>query len=162
MKINPNEKPMIYLGHPIRGKMSSYGKENTGTYLYENSNCAQAIQNVRWLRQEFPEVRWYCPGETETPIQLAHKMGFLTVSQILKVDFTIIKTMCSGAVLHKWEVSRGLAAEQEKCEKWKYPFVVLEGPKEIEKCDRRAISLVVNQVIAQKELMDELGAEENE
>jgi hypothetical protein len=148
MESNCNDKPMIYLGHPIRGKMTSYGKEDAGIYQYENVNCAQAIANVHWLRKEFPQVRWYCPGEVEIPIQTAHRMGFLTVPQILEVDFHIIKELCSGAVLHKWEPSKGLAAEQGRCEAWNYPHVVLEGPWEIENCDLVAIKKVVDQVLA--------------
>jgi len=151
MKTNPDKKPMIYLGHPIRGKKTSYGKEDTGIYQYENMNCEQAIRNVQWLRQKFPEVRWYCPGEVEIPVQTAHRLGFLTVPQILEVDFHIIKELCLGGVLHRWEPSKGLAKEQERCVEWNYPHVVLEGPREIEHCDILAIKKVVDQVLAIQE-----------
>jgi hypothetical protein len=145
-----SKKPMIYLGHPIRGKMKIYGgKTNDGVYDYENVNCAQAVENVNWLRKTYPEVRWYCPGEVETPVQMAHRMGMLTVPQILDMDFAIIRLLCSGGLLHIWEHSSGAEKEAERCLEWNYPHLVLrEVPKEIWECDQGVIQLMVRQVLA--------------
>jgi hypothetical protein len=149
------KKPMIYLGHPIRGKMKTYGGDDANVYNHENVNCLQAIDNVLWLRENYPQVRWYCPGEVETPIQMAHRMNFLSVPQILDMDFAIIRLECSGGLLHIWEDSKGAEKEAVRCEGWSYPYHVFrEVPKEIWDCDQRPVVELVKSVLFQYEALD--------
>jgi hypothetical protein len=147
------KRPMIYLGHPIRGKKTTYG-ETVGpddpVYDYETDNCEQAIINVGWLRHQFRGVRFYCPGEVEVPIQMAHRLGFMNIDQILKMDFEIIRQLCVAGLFHKWEDSKGVDKEIERCVEWSYPHLILEDcSRNIWSCDREKIAALVQVVLEQ-------------
>ena len=139
-------KPMIYLCHPMRGKKGDTGESNID-YDYQNVNSDIAIENVRWLRVQYPQVNWYCPGEVEPPVQTAHRLGFLTVDQIFEIDFSIIKDMCSGALAHEWEDSVGVKKEVDRCIDFGYPFYIFTESKYIWECNQEAILALVNRVL---------------
>jgi len=68
-----NKKPMIYYSHPIRG---AAGKDASIAYM--QNNCRRAKENVKLLREIYPEVDWYCPGEVDLIIQILYTQGKLT------------------------------------------------------------------------------------
>lgn len=141
-----NRKPTIYLAHPMRGKKGDTKASNID-YDYQNENCEIALLNLKWLREEFSQVNWYCPAEVETPVQMAHRLGYLTVEQILDIDFNIIKNICSGAFLHRWEDSVGVDQETARCVEWGYPHYIYQDTPDIRKCDREIIQKLVDSVI---------------
>jgi hypothetical protein len=141
-----NEKPRIYLAHPMRGKKGDT-KESNKDYDYQNENCEIAIQNLKALREFFPMVNWYCPAEVEIPVQMAHRLGYLTVEQILDIDFNIIKNICSGALLHRWEDSVGVDQETARCVEWGYPHFIYEDSSDITECDLVLIKKLVDSVL---------------
>lgn len=135
--------PQIYYSHPIRGLCSD---ENN--YEYEKQNCCTAIENVLWLRNHFPQVKWYCPGEVEPPIVAARLLGFLTVQQILEIDYHIVKTQCSAGLIHRWEESNGTHKEEDLIIKLKYPSLVLIESRHISECPIYRIRALVDSVLA--------------
>jgi len=136
-------RPTIYYSHPIAGK-----NKPDADYTHENVNCDIATKNILWLRKTFPQVRWYCPGEVEIPVQTARILQLLTVDQVLDIDFHIIKTRCRGGLLHPWEPSKGLNKEQERFVEFEYPFVRLApGTRSIKECDIGTIQKLVKDVL---------------
>jgi hypothetical protein len=145
------EKPMIYLGHPIRGKLPADIEEALSPdhpfFKYENENCKIAIENVEWLRYSYPEVRWYCPGEVEIPVQMGHRLGYLNIESILDIDFHIIQELCMGGVLHRWEDSNGVDREIKKFKEIEYPYAVVSDSPKIWECDQELIRGVIAEVL---------------
>lgn len=141
-----DRKPTIYLAHPMRGKKGDT-KESNIDYNYQNENCEIALQNLIVLRRGFPQVKWYCPAEVEIPVQMAHKLGYLSVEQILDIDFNVIKHICSGAFLHRWEDSVGVDQETAHCVEWGYPHVIYEDSQDIRNCDKEIVQKLVDSVI---------------
>lgn len=141
-------RPQIYYSHPIAG-MAGYGDGGRNfNAQYELSNCQTAVENTLWLRQHFPEVRWYCPGEVEPPIMVARQLGFLTVGQVLDIDYHIIKTQSSGGLIHRWEESNGTYREEELIIKLQYPNLVLTESRYISECSVYRIRTLVDSVLA--------------
>jgi len=141
-----NKKPTIYLAHPMRGKKGDT-KESNIDYAYQNRNCEIAIRNLKVLRKNFPMVNWYCPAEVEIPVQMGHRLGYLDTEQILDIDFNIIKRICSGALIHRWEDSVGADKETARCVEWGYPHFIYEESSDIRNCDLALIQKLVDSVI---------------
>lgn len=141
-----NSKPMIYLAHPMRGKKGDT-KESNVDYANQNKNSCTAINNVRWLRDHYPQVDWYCPGEVEPPVQTAHQLGYLSINQILEIDFTIIRDRCLGLLAHRWESSVGVDKEVENCKDFQYPYSIFEESPFIWECNQSQIQELVDVVL---------------
>jgi len=73
----------VYLSHPIRGA--------TGTPQEIAANCAAAIDTA-WLVRHLlrPGYEVYVPAEQDLFPQIAMDLDYLTVDQVLAVDFEII------------------------------------------------------------------------
>ncbi len=146
--------PMIYYSHPIAGEAGSGGGGRNFDAQYEKNNCWTAIENVKWLRWHFSQVRWYCPGEVELPILVARQLGFLTVQQALEVDFHIIRTESSGGLVHRWEGSYGTIVEEKLIKELDYPNLLITLPKNLHLCDanmRRQIGDLVDLAVKKSE-----------
>jgi hypothetical protein len=135
-------KPIIYYSHPIAGV-----NKPDESYSHEDENCLIAIENIRWMRKVFTQVDWYCPGEVEIPMQTARKLHFLTIDQVLEIDFHIIKNKCHGGLLHSWETSIGLSKEKIRLEEFEYPHTEVNQSKLIWECDLHKIDLLIKDVL---------------
>jgi len=113
---------------------------------HENANIAQAIENVKWLRYNFPQVDWYCPGEVNEPIQVAQDLGFLTVEQVLEIDYYIIKDNCHATLFHRWEDSEGMDGEQQANYEGHNLGCTINDTKFIWHCDYNVIRKFVEEV----------------
>jgi len=147
------KEPMIYYSHPIAGKKGVDAKSHeeyqklSVDYEYENENCKIAVRNVQWLRNAFPQVRWYCPGEVEIPIQTARQLNLLLPKQVMDLDYVVIERRCHGGLLHLWQPSRGVLEEKKKLETLQYPSLMIPGTKEIWECDLGRIQNFVRRTI---------------
>ena len=75
-----------YLSHPIRGHL-----KDKATTQDMKRNCEWAIEMAELIRTFVPTVlELYVPAEHEEFVDRAHKMGFLTIEQILSVDCDIM------------------------------------------------------------------------
>ena len=111
-----NKKPIIYYSHPIRG---AAGKDASIAYM--QNNCRRAKENVKLLREIYPEVDWYCPGEVDLIIQILYTQGKLTEDDILNADLEIIEKYCHGLFCHQWESSYGGNKEYDFAEENNIP-----------------------------------------
>jgi len=97
----------IYVSHPIRGIK---GKDVTHEDMVNNNKrvCVFADR----VRQLFPEVELYVPGEHDEFVTIAYECGLMTVDQILEVDMAIIDT-CDGVLFYDMEraFSEGMLEE---------------------------------------------------
>ncbi len=146
--MNNSEKPVVYYSHPISG--AKFDGKTGAPANYEQENCEQAVLNVWWLRKWFPEVDWYCPGEVETPMRVARKLGLLNVKQVLDIDFYILEHECNASFCHKWEQSKGVDLEYALTKQLGYPAILFEQTKFISFSDISKIREFVNQVVTQK------------
>jgi len=137
-------KPMIYLAHPIRGKL---GSKASKLYKIQNKNNAIAIKNVKWLREHYPNVRWYCPGEVDTPVQMLCKLGYITEKQVLYMDFCILRELCFGGLMHRWEPSIGVDGEIKECKELNYPYIIVEESPHIWECNQEPIKNLIGEII---------------
>lgn len=139
--------PQIYYSHPIAGERGYGDGRRNFDIEYEKHNCYTAVQNILWLRRNFPEVRWYCPGEVESPITAARQLGFLTAQQALEIDFYIIRTDCDGGLVHRWEGSNGTVKEENLLIQLEYPHILQTRSQNIWECDIVAIGSLVTKVM---------------
>jgi hypothetical protein len=80
-------KVTCYVSHSIRGKM---GKDATDEYMEENNR--KAIKFGKKLKEAFPTVDFYIPGEHDVFVCLAYRNGYLNEKQILYIDCEIINS----------------------------------------------------------------------
>ena len=97
----------VYLSHPIRGLKGSAATEEDFI-----ANNAKAHAFARKVRDLFPEIDLYVPGEHDEFVSLAYRAGMLTVEQILDVDKMIIDS-CQGVIYYNFEgtMSGGMVVE---------------------------------------------------
>ena len=139
-----DDKPRIYLAHPMRGKLGSGGDN---AHNYQNKNSDIAIRNVRWLRERFPEVYWYCPGEVEIPVQTLFRLGFVSTEQILQMDLVVLEERCYGGLIHRWEPSIGATGEMGRCIELGYPYLLFEDSSDISDCPIGNIQVLIEKVV---------------
>ncbi len=90
-------KPRIYVSHSIRGK---FGKDAMREQMVEN--CQKAIRFGKYLRECFPEVDWYVPGDHEfPPVSYFIRKKYVTIEQVLDIDTEIIgEENCKGILFY--------------------------------------------------------------
>jgi hypothetical protein len=54
-------------------------------------NCRRAAEFAQRVRELFPMLDLYVPGENDEFVQKAYRMGVLTEGEILAVDFELIR-----------------------------------------------------------------------
>lgn len=99
--------PSAYLSHPIRG---AKGDDATREDMEENNRkaCAFAAK----IREAYPTLDLYCPGEHDEFVMQAHERGFLTENQILGVDADLLaKRDFLILYAHDAHISNGMAFE---------------------------------------------------
>ncbi len=87
-------KIRFYLSHSIRGK---YGKDATPTQM--KVNCDKAILIANLIRNAIPSIEIYVPAEHEDFVGIAYQKHYLTETQLLDVDCTIIDG-CKGVIIY--------------------------------------------------------------
>jgi len=75
----------VYISHSIRGKQ---GVDATDEERKENGNKAIVFGNI--LRDEFPTIDFYIPGEHHEIDTIAFRKDYMTEEQILDIDCEII------------------------------------------------------------------------
>lgn len=103
----------IYISHSIRGR---YGQDATNKQMQEN--CQKAVDFGKWLKEKFPNIELYIPGEHDEFVAIAYSKGWLTEKQILDIDCEIINNTCDGILMFMPDdyISTGMKRE-EKCNK---------------------------------------------
>ena len=76
----------VYLSHAIRG-----AKGEACTREQQKKNCDNALAFAEEIRKACPWIDLYVPAEHEEFVQIAYDKKYLTVDQILEVDFEIIR-----------------------------------------------------------------------
>jgi hypothetical protein len=102
-------KIRIYLSHPIRGIK---GADATHQDLLDNNE--KAHQFARRVRNLFPEIDLYVPGEHDEFVIHAFETRMLSEAQILEIDKMIIDD-CDGILYYNFEgeMSGGMVVEYE-------------------------------------------------
>ena len=100
----------IYLSHSIRGKK---GNKATNEDMEHNNELAIIIANK--LRRKFDgKIELYCPAEHDEFVLIAYRKDYLTESQILSVDCSILSQRDLLLVYAKDNfISRGMKIEIE-------------------------------------------------
>ena len=98
---------LMYLSHAI----ADGGTLNTEERA---ENRRKAYKFAGWLRDKFPQIRFFCPAEMEVFVAKALKGEYLTLDQVLNVDCEIIKE-CEGLIAYtpKGKTSKGMDIEIE-------------------------------------------------
>ena len=111
----------IYISHSIRGK---HGLSATVEQM--NTNCKHALDFAKWIREQFPDVKFYVPAESEPFVQIAYITEILTEEEILRIDCEIISSG-SGMIVFAPDgyFSRGMQTEIDWCLSHNIPYVVV-------------------------------------
>jgi len=99
--------PSAYLSHPIRGIK---GDSATREDMEENNRraCAFAAR----VREAYPSLDLYCPGEHDELVMRAFERGFITESEILGVDVDLLSRRdFLIAYAPESHISHGMAVE---------------------------------------------------
>ena len=116
-----------YVTQSIRGK---FGKDATDEQRKENSDKAIAFGNL--LRDEFPMVDFYVPGEHHEIDTIAYRKGYMTEEQILDIDCTII-SRCSFIIVYSPDdyIGEGMQIEVDHAVKSHIPVIAaIDGSEE--------------------------------
>lgn len=112
----------IYVSHAVRGVLPL----GLGESLQERceANNRIAIQLGKELREYWPEVDWYIPGEHDTFPIAAMGLELLTVDQVLDIDCEII-SKCDALFPVRWEPgpSEGMVREWEFAKSHNIPII---------------------------------------
>lgn len=102
-----SSKIRAYISHTIRGK---YGKDATDKQRKENSERCILFSTA--LRNEFPNIDFYVPGEHYEIDTIAYRKNYMTEDQILDIDCTII-SKCNFLVVFSPDdyISKGMQIE---------------------------------------------------
>lgn len=74
-----------YVSHSIRG-----AKGNNATWEDMEENNKKATEFGKLLKQEFPNIDFYIPGEHDEFVVIAYREKYMTEEQILDVDCKIL------------------------------------------------------------------------
>ena len=96
------ENTTLYMSHPI-----------SGTNKDMEGNCKKAIAAAKRLRNVFPEVNFYIPGEHDLAMQWLYRNKKVRVDDILAADLHILRH-CSGWFFYKFDESKGSTIEQDE------------------------------------------------
>lgn len=113
------DKLRAYISHTIRGRQ---GVGATDEQRKENSNKAIAFGNL--LRDEFPMVDFYIPGECCEMDTILIRENYLLEDQILEIDCTIISRCNFIIVFSPGDyISRGMQIEIDHAVKSHIPVI---------------------------------------
>jgi len=109
-----------YMSHAIRGRLGLDADKRT-----ISENCNKAIVAGTIISCCVPEIDLYVPAQHDEFIQIAYDKGFLTETEILDVDCTII-SRCSLLLVYDWQgyISRGMMKEIEYAREHNVPMIV--------------------------------------
>jgi hypothetical protein len=101
------DRTRAYVSHSIRGK---HGPSATDEQRKDNSDKAIVFGNL--LREEFPIIDFYIPGEHYEIDTISFRKGYMTEKQILDIDCEII-SRCNFMIVYSPDdyVSRGMQIE---------------------------------------------------
>ena len=113
------DKLRAYISHTIRGK---YGEKATDEQRKENSE--KCISFGAALREEFPMIDFYIPGEHHEIDTIAYRKEYMTEEQILDIDCTII-SRCNFIVVFSPDdyISKGMQIEIDYAVKSHIPVI---------------------------------------
>lgn len=97
----------VYVSHSIRGKK---GKDATLEDMEANNQ--KAIKFGKRLREQFPNIDFYIPGDHDEFVTIAYICGFLNETQILDVDCEIVQR-CNFLIAYAPDnhISNGMQVE---------------------------------------------------
>jgi len=112
-----------YVSHSICGKM---GKDATEEYMKANND--KAIILGKQLKELFPSVDFYVPGDHDEFVMIAYRKGLLSIAQILEVDCVIVGK-CNVLIAYAPDmfVSSGMQTEIDYAHKSGIPVRFIEG-----------------------------------
>jgi hypothetical protein len=122
----------VYISHSIRGKM---GKDATTEYMQENNQ--KAIEFCNQLKEEFPTIDFYCPGEHDEFVLIGYKEGILTEEQILQIDCQIV-AKCSLLINYSPNgyLSKGMVRENNEALWRGISIITMKDVTEVDKIHR--------------------------
>lgn len=108
-----------YLSHPIRGPK---GASATAEEIESNNKDARFMGLM--LRELFPELELYVPGDQDQCITYLYLKGYVTTAQILEADCSIIDG-CDFMIMFDpfGHVSEGMHHEMDHCLYTSTPFI---------------------------------------
>lgn len=110
-------KISAYVSHSIRGK---HGKNATNEQMQANNQ--KAIEFGKKLKEQFPTVDFYIPGEHDEFVLLAYRKNLLNEHQILDIDCDILaKRNLLIAFCPDDYVSKGMFRESNEAERLHIP-----------------------------------------
>ena len=100
-----------YISHSIRGK---FGIGATAEQMEVNNQ--RAIDFGKLCNKEFPQIKWYIPGEHDELVMIAFDKGYMTEKIILDIDCAIIDK-CQFMLVFSPDdyISRGMQIEIDHC-----------------------------------------------
>jgi len=109
----------VYLSHPIRGRLGLDADERT-----ISENCNKAVVAGTIISCCVPEIDLYVPAQHDEFVQIAYDKGFLTETEILDIDCTII-SKCDLLLVYNWQgyISRGMMREMEYAREHGIPII---------------------------------------
>jgi len=109
-----------YFSHAIRGRLGLDADEKT-----IRMNCDIAISAGKIIGRHIPNLELYVPGEHDEFVQLAYKKGYITETEILDVDCSIIDR-CDILLVYDWEhhISRGMSKEINHAREQSIPIFI--------------------------------------
>ena len=100
-----------YISHAIRGAPGVSASDEERTI-----NSKKACQFGALMRNEFPTVDWYIPGEHQEIDTIAFRKDYMTEEQILDIDCEIISKRNFMVVYSPDDyISRGMKIEIDHC-----------------------------------------------
>lgn len=102
-----------YISHSIRGK---FGINATCEQMEVNNQ--KAIAFGKFIREAFPAIEWYIPGDHDEFVLYAYLKKYINEKQILDIDCAIIDT-CNFMLIYSPDdhISRGMQIEIDHCTK---------------------------------------------
>ena len=112
-------KIRTYVTHSIRGK---FGKDATLEQMEANNQ--KAIDFGVVLREEFPTIDFYIPGDHDEFVTIAYTKGYLNEKTILEVDCNIV-SKCNFLTVFSPDdyISRGMQIEIDHAVKSHIPVI---------------------------------------
>lgn len=118
----------VYISHSIRGIAGSEATQET-----MNANNQKALIFVKHLRENFPNIDFYCPAEHEDWIQKAFNKKIITIDNILSVDCDIVfECHILLVYTHDQYLSSGMLQEIWKANLCGIPIIITTNTVDVE------------------------------
>jgi hypothetical protein len=115
--------PSAYMSHPIRGP-----KGDAATREEMEENNRKACEFAARVREAYPSLDLYCPGEHDELVQEGIEQGILTTAMILEIDKRLVPRRDFLIVYAPdAHLSEGMLLELHIAAKYKMQVVVTSG-----------------------------------